>query len=148
MADTHHSTKGIGTQTHVSILTHRLKALTLLLHRIVIATETIHLQLSSLNLTALSGTLTLHQGSFGTDTGTSSDILQQLLVELRGVNHHLHVLDRRSVIQRNKVNSLRAAVRTHPALHADLLTIFRALQHINYLCSFHFITFLLFYLYS
>jgi hypothetical protein len=28
-------------------------------------------------------------------------------------------------------------VRTHPALDADQLAVFRAFQHINYLCSIH-----------
>ena len=50
VTNAHHSAEGIGTQTHVGILTHCLKALTFLLHGIVIATETIDLKLGSLNL--------------------------------------------------------------------------------------------------
>ena len=137
MTDTHHSPKGIGTQTHVGILAHHLEALTLLLHRIGIVAEAIDLQGSSLDLTALSCTLALYECSNGADAGTSRDILQQLLVELSGVNHHLNVFDGRTIVEGDKVDCLRAAVRAHPTLHADFLAIFCALQHINNLRSFH-----------
>ena len=138
MTDTHHSTKGIGAQTHVGILTHSLKALALLLHGIVIATEAIDLQLGSLNLTTLTSTLAFYQSSFCTDAGTCGDLLQQFFIKFRRIDNDLDVLNGRAIIQGDKVDSLRAAVRTHPALHADALTIICALQHINYLCTFHF----------
>ena len=49
VADAHNSTKGVGTQTHVGVLTHHLKALTLLLHRIVVATQAVNLETGGLD---------------------------------------------------------------------------------------------------
>ena len=137
VADTHHGTKGIGTQTHMSVLTHSLEALTLLLHRIIITTETINHQISGLNLAALSCTLTFHQCTLSTDTSTCSNIFQQLLVKLRGVNHNLHIIDGRTIVQCNEVDCLGRTVCTHPTFHTNFLSVFRALQHVNDLDSFH-----------
>ena len=50
VTDTHHSTKGIGTQTHMGVLTHSLERLSLFLHGIVVATETVDFKLGSLDL--------------------------------------------------------------------------------------------------
>ena len=50
VADAHNGTKGVGAQTHVGILTHYLEALTLLLHGVVIAAQTVNLETSGLNL--------------------------------------------------------------------------------------------------
>ena len=50
MADAHHGAKGIGAQTHMGILTHRLERLAFLLHGVVIAAETIYLEFCGLNL--------------------------------------------------------------------------------------------------
>ena len=50
VANAEDSTESIGTQTHVTILTHVLKALTLLLHRVVAWTKTIDFNLFTLNL--------------------------------------------------------------------------------------------------
>ena len=50
VADTHHGTKGIGTETHVGILTHHLETLTFLLHGVVVTTETINFDSGSLDL--------------------------------------------------------------------------------------------------
>ena len=148
VTDTHHGTEGIGTQTHVGVLTHHLETLALLLHRVVIATETVDLNSLCLNLRRLTGCGTLHQLTGGTDAGTSCHLFQNLFTHFSGIHHDLYVFDGRSIVEGDKVNGLRTAVRTHPTLHADVFTVFCALQHINYLCSFHFITFLHFYLYS
>ena len=137
VADAHHSSEGIGTQTHVSVLTHYLETLTLLLHGVVVAAQTVNLKLGSLDFAALTGTLTLNQHTLGADAGTCGDILQYLLVELSRINNNLHILDGRTVVEGNEVNCLRAAVRAHPTLYANLLAIFSALQHINNLCTFH-----------
>ena len=53
VTDTHHSTKGVGTQTHVGILTHILKRLSLLLHRVVGRTFTKHLDVGCLHFHSL-----------------------------------------------------------------------------------------------
>ena len=137
VANAHHGTEGVGAKTHVGILTHHLERLALLLHGISVVAQTVDFQLRSLNLTSLSGTLTLDQRTLGTNAGTSGNLLQQLLVKLLRADHNLHVLDGRAIVQRNKVYRLARAVGTHPALHAYLFSIVRTLQYVNYLCSFH-----------
>ena len=141
MTDTHHGTEGIGTQTHVGVLTHRLKRLSLLLHGVVVATESVDLDGLCLDLRRLSGSRRLDEFTRSTDAGTGSDLFQYLFTHLSRIDHHLYVLDGRTVVQGDKVNGLRATVRAHPALHADVLTVFRALQHIDNFSSFHFISY-------
>ena len=126
----------------MGVFTHHLETLTLLLHRIGVIAESIDLQFGSLDLTALTCSLTLYQLTLSTDTATCGDLLQQFLIKLAGINNDLYVLDGRTIIQGDKVNCLRAAVRTHPALHADVLTVFCAFQHIDNLSSFHLFSFL------
>ncbi len=82
MADTHHGTKGIGTETEVSILTHVLEALSLLLHRIVAAAETVNLDALALDLNTLSGTLAFYQRTYGADTSTGSNLTELILIDL------------------------------------------------------------------
>ena len=106
VTDTHHSSKGIGTQTHVGILTHHLETLALLLHRIGIIAETIDLNSGSLDLTALACALALYQCSFCTDASTCGDLLQHLLIKLTRIDYHLYVLNRRTIIQSDKVYGL------------------------------------------
>ena len=106
-----------------------------------IATETVNFQLSSLDLTTLTSSLALYQRTLSTNAGTRGDVLQHLLVELRRVYDHLHVLNGRTIVEGDEINSLRTAVRAHPTLYTNLLTIFCALQHVNYLCSFHYSSF-------
>ena len=74
VANAHHGTKSIGTQTHVGVLAHHLETLTFLLHGIVVATETVNFQLSSLDLTALTSSLALYQRTLSTNAGTRGDI--------------------------------------------------------------------------
>ena len=122
----------------MGILTHSLERLALLLHGVVVAAETIDLQLGGLNLTGLTSTLTLYQQALYIDAGTCGDVLQQLLIKLGGVNDNLHILDGRTIVQRDEVDSLRTTVRAHPALHTNFFSKFGTLQYVNYLCSFHF----------
>ena len=142
MTDAHHSTKGIGTQTHVGILTHHLKRLSLLLHRIGIIAHAIKFQTCCLYLTTLSCTLTLNECSNSTDTRTSSDIFQQLFIELRRINNHLNILDSRTIIQGYEVYCLRTTMRTHPAFHTDLFSEISTFQYVNDLCSLHLLIYL------
>ena len=137
MTDTHHGTKGIGTETHMSILTHHLKRLSLLLHGIGIVASTIEFQACCLYLTGLSGTLALHQGSHSTNAGTCGHLFQQFLIKLAWVYNHLHVLDGRAIIQGDEVYSLRTAMRAHPSFYTYLFSKIRTFQYVNYLCSFH-----------
>ena len=82
VADTHHGTKGVGTKTEVSILTHVLEALSLLLHWIVAAAETVDFDAFALNLNTLTGTLALYQGTYYADAGTSGNLAELILIDL------------------------------------------------------------------
>ena len=82
VADTHHGTKGVGTETEVSILTHVLEALSLLLHWIVAAAETVDFDAFALNLNTLTGTLALYQGTYYADAGTSGNLAELILIDL------------------------------------------------------------------
>ena len=50
VADAHHSTECVGAETEVSILAHILERLSLLLHRVVVAAETVNLEALALYL--------------------------------------------------------------------------------------------------
>ena len=104
MTDTHYGTESIGTQTHMSVLTHSLERLSLLLHRIVVATETVNLNRLGLNLGRLSCRRRLDKLTRGTDAGTGSDLFQDLFTYFSRIDHHLNVLDGRTIIQSDKVN--------------------------------------------
>ena len=82
VTDTHHCTKGIGTETEMSILTHILETLTLLLHWIITAAESVNLYAFALDLYALTGTLALYQGTYYADAGTSGNLAELILIDL------------------------------------------------------------------
>ena len=82
MTDTHHSTEGVGAQTHMGILAHIFEALSLLLHRIVAAAETIYLKALALYLNSLSGTLALNELSYGADARACGNLLEHVGVKL------------------------------------------------------------------
>ena len=137
VTDTHHSTESVGTQAQMSILTHILKALALLLHRIIGAAGAIDFNAFALNLTGLTLGGTFHKGADYTDAGTCRDEFQFLFANGSRVNDHLHVLDGRAIVEGNKVNGFGTAMRTHPAFHANFLAVFCVLQDINDFCSVH-----------
>ncbi len=80
MTNTHHGTKGVGTEAQVSILTHVLKALTLLLHRIIATAETVNFNAFALDFNTLSGTLTFNQSTYCTDAGASGNLTELILI--------------------------------------------------------------------
>ena len=99
------------------MLAHILEGLSLLLHRVVAAAGAEHFDGGCLHLDALAGALALHERTFHGETGTRSDELEHLGVELLHVGHHLHVEDGAAVVQCNEVNGFAAAARAHPAFH-------------------------------
>jgi len=135
MPDTEHRAKGIGTQTHVCMLSHILKTLSFLLHGIVARAQSVDLYLLALYLRRLSGTLTLHQHTRGTNTCAGRDALQRLGIHRCRVYHYLNILNGRSVVQCDEVHCLAAAVRPYPSLYRDLLSIVGAAKRIDDSCS-------------
>ena len=138
VADAHHGSEGVGAQAQMGILAHVLEALSLLLHGIVGSAGAIDLNAFALDLAGLSLSGTFDERTDDTDTGTGCDEFEFLFSYSGGVNDHLHVLDGRAIVEGNEIDCLGAAVRTHPALHADFLAIFGVTEDINDFCSFHF----------
>ena len=121
----------------MSVLAHGLEALPFLLHWVFVVAQAVDFETRSLNLRGLACSRTLNQCADDADACAGGDVLERLFVELRGVDYHLNVLNGRAVVQCDEVDCFRAAVRAHPALHADVLSVFCALQHVDYPCSFH-----------
>ena len=68
---------------------HDLEALSLLLHGVGVVAEAIDHKACGLNFAGLSCALALYEDALGADAGTCRDVLQQLLVELCGVDKNL-----------------------------------------------------------
>ena len=132
-------TECVGAQTQMSELTHVFERLSLLLHRVVAAAESVHFDALALYLRCLTRTLALYERTYCADAGTGGDLLQHLGVELGGVYHDLYVLDCRTVVERDEVDSLRTAVSAHPTLYVDLASEVGATESVNNFCSFHYI---------
>ena len=137
VAYSHHSTEGVGAQSQVGVLPHVLETLAFLLHGVVVSAGSEELDALSLYLHGLPFALTLHESAACADARAGGDVLQKFCIELRGVHYELDVLDGRAVVEGDEVNSLAAAVGTHPAHHRYLTTKLAALQRINYFCPFH-----------
>ena len=137
VTDTHHGTKGIGTETHVSMLAHVFKSLAFLLHGIVASACSQDFYLLRLNLTCLTCSRTLHKFSFHAEACTCGDLLQHLFTEIGIIPHNLHILDRGTIVQSNKENAFAPTLGTYPTFHANISAEIRTLQSVYYFCPFH-----------
>ena len=124
MTDAHDGAECIGTQTQMSILTHILKTLTLLLHRVVITAKTVKHDVLTLYFGGLTLCGTLNKGSLHADTCTGSYLLKQFGIYRCGINNNLYVLDCGAVVQRDEIHGFGTAVGTYPSFYADFLSIF------------------------
>ena len=148
MTDTEHRTERIGTQTHVGMRTHIFHALSFLLHRIIRAACTQHLYFTGLDLHGLSRTYTLHQFTCNTQASPGRDEFNQFIIKLIRIGHYLYIINRRPVIQSDKVDRFAATARTHPTFYIDLRTVVLTFQYIYNLYStnsFHFFIFMISY---
>ena len=104
MTNAEHSSKSVCTQTHMSVLTHILKRLSFLLHRIVCTTSAKHLNLSGLNFNTLSCTLAFNQCTLYAQASTCCDKFEHLCIKLFHISNNLYILYGTTIIQGNKVN--------------------------------------------
>ncbi len=116
VTDAHHCTKGIGAETEVSILTHVLEALSLLLHRIVVAAKAIDFDAVALDLYILTFTLALHQSTRSTDAGTGCNLSELIGVDLRWVDYYLNIINSRTIVKSDKIDCFATTMGTHPSL--------------------------------
>ena len=117
MTDAHHGTEGIGTETEMSILTHILETLTLLLHWIITAAESVNLNAFALNLYALTGTLALYQSTYYADASTCSDLTELILIDLGWVDYYLNIINSRTIVKSDKIDCFATTMGTHPSLY-------------------------------
>ena len=93
VTNAHDSTKCIGTQAHVGILTHHLKGLSFLLHRVVGTTKAENLDFGGIHLRCLPCSRTLDECSANSDARTSGDKFELFCIELSRIDNDLHVFD-------------------------------------------------------
>jgi hypothetical protein len=129
----------------MSVLTHDLEALTLLLHRIGIVAESVDVYATSLYLGRLSGSWRFYECSLNRETCASGDILEGGSCDkvatngtVIGINDDLYALDGRAIVEGNEVDGLAATMGAHPSLDTDRLSVFGATENIDDFCSFHF----------
>ena len=137
VTDAEDCTKRIGTEAQVGVLTHILKALSLLLHGVVTRTGTQYLYLGRMDLTGLTGCGALAELTLDTEARARRNLLEELFVKLVCVGNYLHIVDGRAVIECNKMYNLACAMGTYPTLGHNSLAIVLRLEDINYLCAFH-----------
>ena len=118
------------------MLAHIFKGLPLLLHGEVGTAGAQHLNLGGLNLNSLTRADARHEIAFDAEAGTGGGLLEQLLIELSGISHHLDVLDGRAVVEGDEVNVLWAAVGAYPAHRCDLAARLGC-KEVDNLCSLH-----------
>lgn len=81
--------------------------------------------------------LGFRRSSYGTDTCTGGNLLEQFSVKLVSVTDKLHIIYSRTIVKSDEVNSLAAAVGTHPTLYANILAELCAFKDVYNFCSFH-----------
>ena len=131
-------TKSVGAQTQMRIFTHVFKALSLLLHGIVRRAKTIDFDGFALDFYTLACTLTLYQCSCYPDTCACSNAFELFSIHRCGVDNNLNVVDGRTIVERNEINSLTVSVGAHPSFHEYIVIKVDAFEGVDYFCSFHF----------
>ena len=134
VAYAHDCPEGVGAQTQVRVLPHVLKRLSLLLHGIVGAAQSVHLDVLALYLRCLARSRALHERTRGADACACGDLLEHVGIKLRRVYHYLHVLYSRAIVECDEVYGLAAAVGAYPSLDVDDRTEISAFQDVNNFC--------------
>ena len=141
VTNTEHSSESIRTRTQVSNLAQEFHRVSFLLQRISIIACSQYFNFTSLDFACLSGTNRLNQLSIDADTSSCRDLFQHFFIEVCQINHHLHIIYSRTVIQGDKTYLLTTATGTYPSLYIDHHTEVTTLQQVYDLCStncFHF----------
>ena len=84
---------------------------------------------------SLSGADRSHKRAVHAQTGAGGDELQQVSVELVHIDHHLHIMNSRTIINSHEVDLFTTAAGTYPAFHIDLRTHVGTLQQVDNFCS-------------
>ena len=99
VSDAENSTKCVGTQAEMSMLTHKLKALSFLLHWVIVRTSAKYLYFGCLDFTCLAFTGTLHEYTIHTETSACGDEFEHFLIEFLYISNNLHVLNDGTIIE-------------------------------------------------
>ena len=137
VANAHDSSEGVGAQAQVCELAHVLERLSLLLHRIVVSAQAVDFNLVSLYLHGLSLSLAFHQCSYDADAGARSNLLEQIVIDLRWVDYYLYIINSRTIVEGDKIYRFATAMGSHPSLDIHDCAEVPELQDIDNLSSFH-----------
>ena len=132
-----HRPERVCTHTEVRMLAQELHCVTFLLQGIVGTAGTQDLNLAALQLHALTFALALDQFSVHTYARSGGYILYYGVVELLHIDDNLYILDSRTIVQGDEINSLTTTAGPYPAFHIDNSTIIGTLQYIYDFSSFH-----------
>ena len=144
VADAEDRAESIGAQTQMGVLAHVFEGLAFLLHGEVAAALTEHLDGCSLDFSGLACALAFDEDAFNAQAGTGGDEFEHVGIKLLHIGHHLHVLDGGAIVECDEVDTLTAAARTHPSLHAHSGAKVGAAQKVVDFCSFHILVVCLF----
>ena len=135
VANAEDSAKCIGAQAHVSVLTHKFKGLSLLLHRVFSVTSAVNYDFSCLNFSSLTSTLTFYECTCYSKASTCCYLLQQLFVKLVNIGNNLHIVNGRTVVKSDKIHRLTTTFCSHPPLYGYFRTEVGRTKYINNFCS-------------
>ena len=131
VADTEHSTKGVGAGAEIGNLAEELHRVTLLLQGVVAICLTVNLNLFCLHLHGLTRAYRLNKRTLHAKASTCGNLLQESLVGSCHIHNYLNVVNGRAVIEGDERHILVAAFCAHPTLHNNLLTLGLGGEQIN-----------------
>ena len=123
VTNTENSPENIRAESQMSHLAQELQAVLFRLYRVFLRISlTRYDHLLRLNLTSLPTTRTFHEHSFHVNSRPGRNFLHHLLGHLLHINHHLYIINRRAVIQRDKIHLFITAFGSYPTFNLNLFT--------------------------
>ena len=123
VTNTENSPENIRAESQMSHLTQKFQAMLLRLNRELFRISLSHHDhLVRLNLVSLSAPGTLHEQTFHVNSRPGRYFLHHLLGHLLHINHHLYIINRRAVIQRDKIHLFITAFGSYPTFNLNLFT--------------------------
>ena len=123
VTNTENSPENIRAESQMSHLAQELQAVLFRLYRVFLRISlTRYDHLVRLNLVGLSASGTLHEQTFHVNSRPGRYFLHHLLGHLLHINHHLYIINRRAVIQRDKIHLFITAFGSYPTFNLNLFT--------------------------
>ena len=126
VTNTENRPENIRAETQVRHLPQEFQAMLLRLNRVFVRVSLAqHDNLRSLNLVSLPASRAFHKQTFHVNSRPRRHFLHQLIRSLLHINHHLYIIDRRAVIQRDKIYLFITAFGSYPSFNLNLFTAIR-----------------------